>query len=302
MRERIRLPLVGACVALVLAVGCTSPSRELVGPEATVGTGTNAPAAADGTTLKATTPVNMSPAHGVTIDSLSTTLEIQNSTGQYVSASFTYLFEFYEGNNILNTYRVPQGAGGRTSVEVPDLKYGTLYRWRARPEFDGGIGTFSRTTDFSTPAPPPPPPPPPPPVPPTPPESRTPDPPPGQRLPLPFVLGLIEEVAAQYPGALRNSCQHEGGSWEFMDRVVDRLRLTDTRWGYNWKRGNVGDPSLDVIDYHFGPGPDEGSTDVYLIDIIVGHCSNDPRPGWTDVTASTAAGGTIGRWTGRGRF
>lgn len=302
MLERIRLPLVGACVALVLAVGCTSTSRELVGPEAIVGTGTNAPAAADGTTLKATTPVNMSPAHGVTIDSLSTTLEIQNSTGQYVSASFTYLFEFYEGNNILNTYRVPQGGGGRTSVEVPDLKYGTLYRWRARPEFDGGIGTFSRTTDFSTPAPPPPPPPPPPPVPPKPPESRTPDPPPGQRLPLPQMQHIIREVADEYPRALGNSCQETGGTWEFMDRVVDRLREIDTRWGYNWKRGNVGDPSLDVIDYHFGPGPDEGSIDVYIIDIITGHCGPNPGAGWDDKTASTAAGNTIGRWTGRGRF
>ena len=87
-----------------------------------------------------------------------------------------------------------------------------------------------------------------------------------------------------------------------MDAVVDALRSHDARWGYNWKRGNVGDPSLDVIDYHFGAGRDESSTEVYLIDIIVSHCTPGAAAGWTDVTAATAAGGAIGRWTGRGRF
>ena len=87
-----------------------------------------------------------------------------------------------------------------------------------------------------------------------------------------------------------------------MDLVVDTLRTHDTRWGYNWKRGNVGDPSMDVIDYHFGAGRDEGSTEVYIIDIIGGHCGSNPSPGWNDVTGATAAGGSIGRWTGKGRF
>ncbi len=66
-------------------------------------------------------------------------------------------------------------------------------------------------------------------------------------------------MAAARPDLLRNSCQEHGGSWAFMDAVVDTLRTYDTRWGYNWKRGNVGDPSMDVIDYHWGAGRDEGS-------------------------------------------
>ncbi len=116
------------------------------------------------------------------------------------------------------------------------------------------------------------------------------------------MYSVVAQVAAQYPQALRNSCQHAGGTWEFMDRVVNALRAHDTRWGYNWKRGNVGDPSLDVVDYNWGSGPDEGSTNVYIIDIIVGHCGGDPSPGWGDVTDVTLSSGTIGRWTGRGRF
>jgi hypothetical protein len=60
----------------------------------------------------------------------------------------------------------------------------------------------------------------------------------------------------------------------------------------------VGDLSQDVINYYHGPGaPSEGSTAVYIIDMIVGHCGDNPQPGWLDVTEATAAGGAIGRWT-----
>ena len=48
---------------------------------------------------------------------------------------------------------------------------------------------------------------------------------------------------ARIPGALPNSCQDHGGTWQFMDQVVDTLRTYDTRWGYNGKRGNANDPS-----------------------------------------------------------
>jgi len=121
-------------------------------------------------------------------------------------------------------------------------------------------------------------------------------------LPLPDMSSVVDEVARERPDLLAGSCLADGGSWGFLDMVVDRLRATDTRWGYNWKRGVVGDASQDVVDYHYGPGAPEGSTDVYIIDIIVGHCGDSPDPGWLDQTEATAAAGTIGRWTGRGRF
>ena len=132
--------------------------------------------------------------------------------------------------------------------------------------------------------------------------ARTPDPPPGQRLPLPNMSHIVQQVAASRPDLLRNSCQESGGSWGFMDLVVDTLRQHDTRWGYNWKRGNVGDPSKDVVDYHWGAGADEGSTEVYIIDVIGGHCGSSPSAGWGDVTAVTYGNGGVGRWTARGRF
>jgi hypothetical protein len=120
--------------------------------------------------------------------------------------------------------------------------------------------------------------------------------------PLPDMSATVQALASAYPALLANSCQDTGGTWEFMDLLVDELRLTDLRWGYNWKRGVIGDPSEDVVDYHYGLGPSEGSQDVYIIDVIVGHCGPNPAPGWFDQTQPTLDAGTIGIWTGRGRF
>ncbi|MEW6319910.1 MAG: hypothetical protein AB1635_02355 [Acidobacteriota bacterium] len=208
---------------------------------------------------------------------------------------------------ISSTATVTPGSDGTTTFSMGDLAWNTTYYWRVfSMTGDGSVrSAYSMPASFRTPpapAPTPSPTPSPTPIPPTAPGTRTPDPPPGQRLPLPNMSHVVQQVAAQYPAALRNSCQDHGGTWEFMDRLVDTLRTYDTRWGYNWKRGNVGDPSLDVVAYHFGSGPDEGSIDVYIIDVIGGHCGPSPAPSWNDVTEATRLGGSIGRWTGRGRF
>lgn len=140
-------------------------------------------------------------------------------------------------------------------------------------------------------------------------ENRTPNPTSG-RLPLPNMLHVVQQVIDENPGILapNRSCQdpahggHPVTGWEFLDTVVDTLRLHDTRWGYNGKRGNVNDPSQDVVAYHWGAGPSEGSTQVYIIDIMFQHCGSNPQPAWIDQTGETARQGSIGRWTGRGRF
>jgi len=88
----------------------------------------------------------------------------------------------------------------------------------------------------------------------------------------------------------------------WLDYIVDALRTLDTRWGYNGKRGNSSDPSQDVVDYNWGADRDEGTTNVYIIDVMGGHCGSNPSPAWIDQTQATANAGTIGRWTGRGRF
>ena len=115
---------------------------------------------------------------------------------------------------------------------------------------------------------------------------RTPDPPAGQRIPMPDVRAFIEQKAAARPDLLAQSCpggvKYRNNPW--LDYIVDELRTLDTRWGYNAKptrtpADNGGLPVIaagDEIAYHFGPGPDQGSPDVYLIDVLANHCGNPP--------------------------
>ena len=115
--------------------------------------------------------------------------------------------------------------------------------------------------------------------------------------PPPDAFAVVEQTANDFPDLFAQSCVDTGGNNEFLFEVVRRLRQQDDRWGLNWKRGVVGDMSQDVVDYQWGEGPSEENTDVYIIDIIVGHCGDDPQPGWIDVTAATLEAGTIGMWT-----
>ena len=115
---------------------------------------------------------------------------------------------------------------------------------------------------------------------------RTPDPPPGQLLPVPtYGEFVVNQVAAAHRGALFNSC----GNNEFMLRVVQALRTLDSRWGLNYKRGHRPDLSQDIVAYNPTNRPDEGESQIYLFDIIVGHCSGNPGPFWSDATAATWA-------------
>ena len=118
--------------------------------------------------------------------------------------------------------------------------------------------------------------------------------------PPPDGFAIVEQVAAEFPELLQGSCVPQGGNNEFLFEVVRRLRMQDDRWGLNWKRGVIGDMSQDVVDYHYGEGTSEESMDVYIIDMIGGHCPEDgssPQPAWIDVTQATLDGGTVGMWT-----
>jgi hypothetical protein len=110
----------------------------------------------------------------------------------------------------------------------------------------------------------------------------------------------VQGVANQYPSFLFNSCQEHGGTWQFMDTLVDTLRQIDTRYGYIWKRGVVGDPLMDVVGYNWSGDPDEGTRNVYTIDVIGGHCGSNPNPVWNNTQPGGGPGASV--WTGRGRF
>ncbi|MCC7125110.1 MAG: hypothetical protein IT178_09685 [Acidobacteria bacterium] len=127
---------------------------------------------------------------------------------------------------------------------------------------------------------------------------RTPNPATGRRLPKPsYGESVARAMATAYPFDLANSCHETGGTNHWMFKVIRELRHIDTRWILNWKRGNTGDLSQDIANYNYGSLPDEGTIDVYLWDIIGGHCGGRPTWNWSDVTDATARGNTIGRGT-----
>ena len=249
----------------------------------------------DGSTMKVSAPRDLKPTGEEAVDSRRPTLTFTNAAGLLVQINLAHEIEIQDANGTVVYSRVVGETASSTShtVEI-DLPLGGTFWWRGRGRFADQFGPWSGYATFRTPAL-------------GTPQSganlpRTPDPPGGSRLPLPNMSHIVRQVASQYPRQLLNSCQEAGGTWDFMDILVDTLRSFDNRWGYNWKRGRAGDPSLDIVDYHNGAGPSEGSTNVYIIDIMSGHCGRSPGPTWLDETAKTRAGGGIGRWTGRGRF
>lgn len=137
--------------------------------------------------------------------------------------------------------------------------------------------------------------------------NRTPDPVAGQRLPLPDIRAFTQQAAAARPELIAQSCpaglKYQSNPW--LDYMVDQLRTLDTRWGYNGKptktaADNNGQPVTaagDEVAYHWGAGPDQNSPDVYLIDLLEGHCGATPR-----LTYRNFTGEERGFWTGLGRL
>jgi hypothetical protein len=143
---------------------------------------------------------------------------------------------------------------------------------------------------------------------PSPVNGRTPDPTSGYRLPLPsYAQAVVEQLAATAPDVRTQSCpsgvKYVNDPWQ--DYIIDGLRKIDSRWGYNAKPSrttsdNGGRPVVaagDEIVYHWGAGKDQGSTEVYAIDILSGHCGSAPSLTWRDFTGEETV-----IWTGAGRF
>ncbi len=281
-------PFVRIGVALFAAAGmaaCSDSAQSPTSPSAAMGGSTTA--AADGSTLKATAPVALSPTGGARVDSRRPTLSWSESVGRHAGVSPRYQVQVSLGATVVYDWVVD----GTSHQVGADSEFDQEYSWRVRATQEGAFGPWSTPATFVSPV-----------------QAallggaggsgfRAPDPPPGSRLPLPNMYHVVIDVANNFPGAWRNSCQEHGGSWEAMDRIVDGMRAVDLRWGYNGKRGNVNDPSLDVVDYHWGAGPSQGSTQVYIIDIMFQHCGSNPAPAWIDQTGVTAEQGAIGRWT-----
>jgi hypothetical protein len=285
--------LTTSCVAaaLAVAVACSSTPSSPTSPSAAASSG-QAGAIGD-QSLKANAPVAVAPEHDFTFDSGATvTLEFQAGRAAYVSnAPLDHQIQIRNIADGQVVYEVNVAGSGTVSHQLPNVPTGS-YEWQVRAFQGDGAGPWSAARTFTmrgaargavTSGP------------------RRPDPPPGARLPAPDMFHVVIGVANQYPGALYNSCQEHGGTWDFMDTLVDTLRrIDDTRWGYAWKRGVVGDPLQDLVAYNWSGDPDEGTRNIYTIDVIGGHCGSFPSPVWNNTQPGGGPG--LSAWTGRGRF
>lgn len=260
---------------------------------------------ADGSNLKATAPIGLVPLFEATNVSLTPTLAAIGSTGVHTTrASLSYRFQVSDSDSFGTIVSTGTGAvDGSNIVRYtvdPALTASKRYVWRVRAELGDASGPWSNMGAFTTvgtggtvsttPGPSPNAGP------------RPPDPPPGQRLPLPDMQGVLARFSNASDSCPRG-IKYVNNPWQ--DRVIDAFRAIDSRWGYNGKPNrsaadNNGVPVVaagDEAAYHYSGGPSQGSFDVHLVDMLIGHCGPTPSLTWRVFT-----GEEPGFWTGAGRF
>src|SRR5688572_14350544 len=289
---------VGICLGVVaISASCSQPPQAPTAPSAALNNNTAA-TGPDGSTLKFNAPALVAPVEGVRAEDRRPTLVWANATSRYAAAGVAYDLEVYKGDARVYEQTVGQSQDFGAHLIPFDLEYDSRYQWRVRARIGNDFGPWSSFAEFQSPARPAP-------VVPifasggvtqcsAPLSPRGPG---ENRKPRPNDSAIVRAVASAYPGALTGSCQEHGGSWEFMDRVIDALRAKDGRYGYNAKRGAMHDPSMDVASYFYleETANIHGRPEVYIFDLISGHCGPTPAPFWGDVTDITFQSGTLGR-------
>jgi hypothetical protein len=301
-RNQLKCAAVAVCAAM--AVACSGGVNSPASPSAVLGaSGALNP---DGSNLKVSAPIAVTPLFEATNVSLTPTLAAIGSQGRNVTnATLSYRFQVADSDTFGNI--VASGTGAVDSSGVvrytvdPALTAARRYVWRVRAELQDAAGPWSNMGAFTTagaggvvvtnPGPNPNAGP------------RPADPPPGQRLPLPDMQGVLARFSDASDSCPRG-LKYVNNPWQ--DRVIDAFRQIDSRWGYNGKptkSANVDNNGVpvtaagDEAAYHYGAGPSQGSFDVHLVDMLVGHCGSFPTLTWRVFT-----GEEPGFWTGVGRF
>ncbi len=151
-----RLLIATTLTALTFAGACAQAPQSPVSPTAVDG-GTMANP--DGSTLKVSAPIIVSPRGGAQIDSPRPTLVFTNASGRFANVVLQYRLEAFDGSGaLLESRLISQGAGGQTTwAAEADLPFNAVFAWRVRAELDGRSGPWSTTESFRTQPPPTPP-------------------------------------------------------------------------------------------------------------------------------------------------
>ena len=288
-----------------VAVACGSSMNSPVSPSAVIGS--TSALNADGSNLKASAPLAIAPVFESTNVVVTPTLAARAGASKYgTTTTLAQRFQVADNESFSNIVATGMGAtdasGVTRFVVDPALTQAKRYVWRVRAEMNDAVGPWSNVMAFTTvganqaPAAP---------TGPSPSAGPRPaDPAPGTRLPLPDFSGLVGPLGGDFSNS--QSCprglKYVNNPWQ--DRVIDGFRQRDSRWGYNGKptrtaADNSGVPVTaagDEAAYHWGAGPDQGSFDVHLVDMLIGHC------GAPSLTWRVFTGEEPGFWTGAGRF
>ena len=141
-----------AAAVLATALACSKSTTSPASPTSTTPSG--ADAAADGSTLKATTPAIVSPNGGKQITD-PITLTSSKSTGKYQEIAVSYQFQVRNGTTVVDDSGVTGGVGSGNNVThtVPStaLNSDTDYTWRIRAAYQGALGSWSADGTFKSP-------------------------------------------------------------------------------------------------------------------------------------------------------
>jgi len=137
---------------LGLALACSKSTPNPTSPTSAAQPDTEA--AADGSTLKASTPSIVSPNGGTQVsDPL--TLTAGRATGKYQDVPLTYQFQVRSGTTVVYDSGASAGtvSGNNVTQVVPSasLNSDTDYTWRVRATYQGAIGSWSSDGSFKSP-------------------------------------------------------------------------------------------------------------------------------------------------------
>lgn len=153
-RTTYALPLTALTLAAAsLASACAQSPTSPVSPSTVESATTANP---DGSTLKVSAPVIVSPRGGARIDTRRPPLTFAHASGRFANATLQYRLESFDAaGTLLESRLVAQAIGGQTTwTPDSDLPFDTVYAWRVRAELEGRGGPWSTTESFRTPAPP----------------------------------------------------------------------------------------------------------------------------------------------------
>src|SRR5688572_18956739 len=119
-----------ALPSLLLAAACSQSPQSPVSPS--LAAGGDAAANPDGSTLKVSAPVLVSPENGGVTDGVRPTVTFRNSSGRFTSVALGYRVQVFDAANaLIADLTVPQDPSGQTSLSADgDLGNDTEYRWR----------------------------------------------------------------------------------------------------------------------------------------------------------------------------